>query len=108
MKLLEDEHKQKTAMELLEQYLQFRQEAEETKTTKKERDPLKPKQPRSAIFLFSDKRRAGLLAENKNILAVAKIAGKEWKNMTEEQRDSNKGGRGGDDENSKTRSSLTA
>lgn len=27
MKLLEDEHKQKTAMELLEQYLQFKEEA---------------------------------------------------------------------------------
>ena len=36
MKLLEDEHKQKTAMELLDQYLQFKQEAEkeETKKTK--------------------------------------------------------------------------
>lgn len=35
MKLLEDEHKQKTAMELLEQYLQFKQEAEnENKKTK--------------------------------------------------------------------------
>lgn len=28
MRLLEDGHKQKTAMELLEQYLQFKQEAE--------------------------------------------------------------------------------
>lgn len=28
MKLLEEEHKQKTAMELLEQYLQFKQEAD--------------------------------------------------------------------------------
>lgn len=28
MRLLEEEHKQKTAMELLEQYLQFKQEAE--------------------------------------------------------------------------------
>ena len=36
MKLLEDEQKQKTAMELLDQYLQFKQEAEkeETKKTK--------------------------------------------------------------------------
>jgi len=33
MKLFDEEHKQKTAMELLEQYLQFRQEAE--KDTKK-------------------------------------------------------------------------
>lgn len=35
MKLLEEEHKQKTAMELLEQYLKFQQEAvKETKKTK--------------------------------------------------------------------------
>ncbi|XVE58018.1 hypothetical protein DITRI_Ditri04bG0136500 [Diplodiscus trichospermus] len=87
MKLLEDEHKQKTAMELLEQYLQFKQEAEkETKKSKKERDPLKPKQPMSAFFLFSNERRAALLAESKNVLEVAKIAGEEWKNMTDEQR----------------------
>jgi upstream-binding transcription factor len=34
MKLFEEDHKQKTAMELLEQYLQFKQEAEkETKKT---------------------------------------------------------------------------
>ncbi|XVF10451.1 hypothetical protein REPUB_Repub07fG0184000 [Reevesia pubescens] len=87
MKLLDDEHKQKTAMELLEQYLLFKQETEkETKKTKKERDPLKPKQPMSAFFLFSNERRSALLAENKNVLEVAKIAGEEWKNMTEEQR----------------------
>jgi upstream-binding transcription factor len=35
MKLFDEEHKQKTAMELLEQYLQFKQEAEkENKKTK--------------------------------------------------------------------------
>lgn len=34
MKLLEDEHKQKTAMELLEQYLQFKQEAEKDNNKK--------------------------------------------------------------------------
>ncbi|KAE8722226.1 High mobility group B protein 6 [Hibiscus syriacus] len=91
MKLLEDENKQKSAMELLEQYLQFKQEADKETTkkkTKKERDPLKPKQPMSAFFLFSNERRAALLAEDKsnNILDVAKITGEEWKNMTEEQR----------------------
>ncbi|MBA0575176.1 hypothetical protein Golob_024885 [Gossypium lobatum] len=90
MKLFEDEHKQKTAMELLEQYLQFKEEAEKEtkKKTKKERDPLKPKQPMSAFFLFSNERRAALLADtgNKNVLEAAKIAGEEWKNMTEEQK----------------------
>ncbi|GLT78124.1 hypothetical protein SLA2020_496700 [Shorea laevis] len=87
MKLLDEEHKQKTAMELLEQYLQYKQEAEkENKKTKKEKDPLKPKHPMSAFFLFSNERRAALLAENKNVLEVAKITGEEWKAMTEEQR----------------------
>ncbi|XP_022136932.1 high mobility group B protein 13 [Momordica charantia] len=86
MKLLEEEQKQKTAMELLEQYLQFKGEAEKENKKKKEKDPLKPKQPMSAFFLFSNERRATLLAENKNILEVAKLAGEEWKNMTEEQR----------------------
>ncbi|KAJ6701835.1 HIGH MOBILITY GROUP B PROTEIN 13, partial [Salix koriyanagi] len=79
-----------TAMELLEQYLQFKQEADQGENkknkTKKEKDPLKPKQPVSAFFLFSNERRAALLAENKNVLEVAKIAGEEWKNMTEKQK----------------------
>ncbi|KAL3499247.1 hypothetical protein ACH5RR_038340 [Cinchona calisaya] len=90
MKLLEEEQKQKTAMELLEQYMQFKQdqeaEKENKKTNKKEKDPLKPKQPLTAFFLYSNERRATLLAENKNVLEVAKILGEEWKNMTEKQR----------------------
>ncbi|KAH7513778.1 high mobility group B protein 6 [Ziziphus jujuba] len=87
MKLLEEEQKQKTAMELLDQYLQFKQDAEkETKKTKKERDPLKPKHPISAFFLFTNERRAALAAENKSVLEVAKITGEEWKKMTEEQK----------------------
>ncbi|KHN29184.1 Putative aspartic protease [Glycine soja] len=46
MSLLEDEQKQRTAMELLEQYMQFKQEAEKDgKKNKKEKDPLKPKHP---------------------------------------------------------------
>ncbi|KAK1286234.1 High mobility group B protein 6 [Acorus calamus] len=114
MKLLEDEQKQKSAMELLEQYLNFKQDSEkETKKKKKEKDPLKPKQPPSAFFVFSNERRPVLLKENKNILEVAKhsvnpvigysitlrryslnvidlqiakLAGEEWKNMTEKER----------------------
>ncbi|KAF8413297.1 hypothetical protein HHK36_001275 [Tetracentron sinense] len=101
MKLLEDEQKQKTAMELLEQYLQFK-EVNSTETPlslslslfnyhfspfyRKERDPLKPKQPLSAFFLFSKEIRPALLAENKGVLEIAKIAGDEWKSMTEKQR----------------------
>ncbi|KAL3021574.1 hypothetical protein AAZX31_05G200800 [Glycine max] len=87
MRLLEDEQKQKTAMELLEQYMQFKQEAEkEGKKNKKEKDPLKPKHPMSAYFLFTNDRRAALVAENKNFLEVPKITAEEWKNMTEEQK----------------------
>ncbi|KAK9998174.1 hypothetical protein SO802_017777 [Lithocarpus litseifolius] len=87
MKLLEEEHKQKTAMELLEQYLQFKQESEkENKKTKKEKDPLKPKHPMSAFFVFTNERRAALHAKKKSVLEIAKITGEEWKNMTEEQK----------------------
>nr|GMD03343.1 high mobility group B protein 6-like isoform X1 [Ipomoea batatas] len=53
---------------------------------RKEKDPLKPKHPLSAFFLFSNERRAALLAENKNVKEVAKIAGEEWRNMTDEQK----------------------
>ncbi|XP_074565770.1 high mobility group B protein 13-like isoform X1 [Curcuma longa] len=87
LKLLEEEQMQKTAMELLEQYLQFQQEVEkEGKKVRKEKDPLKPKQPMSAFFLFSKERRETLLQEKKTILEISKIAGEEWKNMTEEQK----------------------
>ncbi|KAL2550971.1 High mobility group B protein 13 [Forsythia ovata] len=88
LKLLEEEQKHKTAMDLLEQYLQFKKEAqkENNKKTKKVKDPLKPKQPMSAYFVYANDRRAILLAENKNVLEIAKITGEEWKNMTEAQR----------------------
>ncbi|KAK9103825.1 hypothetical protein Sjap_021079 [Stephania japonica] len=91
MKLFEEEQKQKTAMELLEQYLQFKQEVDKENMDKenkkkKEKDPLKPKQPLSAFFLYSKERRATLLEENKNVLEIAKITGEEWKNLTEKQR----------------------
>lgn len=88
VKLLDEDQKQKTAMELLKQYLQFKQEAEkENKNTKKEKDPLKPKHPMSSFFIFSNERRAALLAENTSIVEVAKILGEEWKNMTEKQKE---------------------
>ncbi|KAL5052880.1 hypothetical protein RYX36_033562 [Vicia faba] len=88
MKLLEEEQKQKTAMELLEQYMQFKQDTEKENKNKKkkEKDPLKPKQPLSAYFLFTNDRRAAILADNKGVLEVSKITGEEWKNMTEEQK----------------------
>lgn len=37
---------------------------------RKEKDPLKPKQPMSAYFLFTNDRRAAILAENKSVLEV--------------------------------------
>ena len=40
----------------------------------------------SSFFIFSNERRAALLAEIKNVLEVAKINGEEWKNMTEKQK----------------------
>nr|GEV10068.1 high mobility group B protein 6-like isoform X2 [Tanacetum cinerariifolium] len=90
MKLLEEEQKQKTAMKLLEQYLRFKQEAEKEgdnkKNRKKEKDPLKPKRPESAYFLFMNERRAALVAESKSPVEIAKITGEEWKNMKEKQK----------------------
>lgn len=76
MKLLEEEQKHKTAMELLEQYMHFKQETEKEnkkKNKKKEKDPLKPKHPMSAYFLFTNDRRAAILAENKGVLEVVEI-----------------------------------
>ncbi|KAI3979253.1 hypothetical protein MKX01_007729 [Papaver californicum] len=89
MKLLEEDQKQKTAMELLEQYLQFKQEGaaevKEGKKKKKEQDPMKPKRPLTAFFLFSKEVRANH-ADNKNVVEVSKIAGEEWKKMSDEQK----------------------
>ncbi|CAL0312594.1 unnamed protein product [Lupinus luteus] len=87
MKLLEEGQKHKIAMELLDQYIQYKGETEkETKKNKKEKDPLKPKHPMSGYFLFTNDRRPALLAENKNVLEVSKITAEEWKNMTEKQK----------------------
>lgn len=87
LKLLEEDQKQKTAIEPLGQYIQFKQEAEkENKKTKKEKDPSKSKQPMSAFFLYSHDRRVALLGGGKNLFEVSKITGEEWKSMTEEQK----------------------
>ncbi|XP_051227305.1 high mobility group B protein 6 [Lolium perenne] len=93
MKLLEEEQMRWTAKELLEQYLKFRQEAEEgdskkngKKKSKKEKDPSRPKQPMSAYFVYSQERRAALVAEKKNVPEIGKITGGEWKSMTEAQK----------------------
>ncbi|CAN6278185.1 unnamed protein product [Urochloa humidicola] len=93
MKLLEEQQMQWTAKELLEQYLKFRQDAEEgddkkgkRKNSKKDKDPAKPKQPMSAYFVYTQERRATLVAEKKNVPEIGKITGEEWKSMTEAQK----------------------
>lgn len=87
LKLLHDEQKQKTALELLEQYLQYQKDVEgKEKNKRKEKDPSKPKHPVTAFFAFTNERRAALLAEKHNVLQIAKILGEEWKNMTKEER----------------------
>ncbi|KAJ6826581.1 high mobility group B protein 6-like [Iris pallida] len=87
MKLMEDEQMQKTAMALLEQYLLFKEEAgKEGKKVKKEKDPLKPKKPVSAFFMYASDRRAALHEEAKSMVEISKIAGEEWKNMTQEKK----------------------
>ncbi|CAH8275572.1 unnamed protein product [Arabidopsis lyrata] len=88
MKLLEDDQKQKTAMELLDQYLNFVQEAEQDnkKKNKKEKDPLKPKHPVSAFLVYANERRAALREDNKSVVEVAKITGEEWKNLSDKKK----------------------
>uniref|UniRef100_A0ACD5Z4N2 Uncharacterized protein n=1 Tax=Avena sativa TaxID=4498 RepID=A0ACD5Z4N2_AVESA len=92
MKLLEEEQMRWTAKELLEQYLKFRQEAGDDdskkgkKKSKKEKDPSRPKQPMTAYFVYSQERRAALVAEKKNVPEIGKITGGEWKSMTEGQK----------------------
>ncbi|GJW66532.1 high mobility group B protein 6-like protein [Tanacetum coccineum] len=90
MKLLKEEQKHKMARELLEQYLQFKQEAEKEGDNKKnkikEKDPLKLKRPESAYFLFMNEQHAALVAESKSPVEIAKITREEWKNMTEKQK----------------------
>ncbi|CAH2078138.1 unnamed protein product [Thlaspi arvense] len=88
MKLLDDEHKQKTAMDLLDQYLQFVQEAEQDnkKKNKKQKDPLKPKHPISAFLVYANERRAALREENKSVVEVAKMTGEEWKKLSDKQK----------------------
>ncbi|CAN6804363.1 unnamed protein product [Brassica oleracea] len=88
MKLLDDEQKQKTAMDLLDQYLQFVQEGEQDikKKSKKEKDPLKPKHPISAFLVYANERRAALRQENKNVVEVAKMTGEEWKKFSDKEK----------------------
>ncbi|KAG2240344.1 hypothetical protein Bca52824_090834 [Brassica carinata] len=88
MKLLDVEQKQKTAMDLLDQYLQFVQEGEQDnkKKSKKQKDPLKPKHPISAFLVYANERRAALREENKSVVEVAKMTGEEWKKLSDKQK----------------------
>ncbi|KAG6508648.1 hypothetical protein ZIOFF_002498 [Zingiber officinale] len=88
MKLLEKEHLQKTAMELLEQYLQFQQEVEkEGKKVRKEKDALK-QNIRCQLSSCSRKNAVKLCYKRRkpSLRYISKIAGEEWKNMAEEQK----------------------
>ncbi|KAF8047398.1 hypothetical protein N665_3061s0004 [Sinapis alba] len=89
IKLLDDEQKQKTAMDLLDQYLQFVQEGEHDnkKKSKKQKDPLKPKHPISAFLVYANERRAALREENKNVVEVAKMTGEEWKKLSDKEKE---------------------
>uniref|UniRef100_A0A7N0U7J4 HMG box domain-containing protein n=1 Tax=Kalanchoe fedtschenkoi TaxID=63787 RepID=A0A7N0U7J4_KALFE len=87
MKLFDEENKQKTAMEFYEQYMQFLQEAETgNKKAKKEKDPLKPKKPMLAYFIYSNERRPALMGQSKSVLEISKITGEEWKTMSERKK----------------------
>ncbi|GKE18579.1 high mobility group B protein 6-like protein, partial [Tanacetum coccineum] len=59
---------------------------EAMKLLEKEKDPLKPKRPESAYFLFINERHSALVAERKSLVEIAKITREEWKNMTEKQK----------------------
>ncbi|GJR32881.1 high mobility group B protein 6-like protein [Tanacetum coccineum] len=87
--MIGEEQKQKAAMELLEQYTQFKQHAEkegDNKINKKEKDSLKLKRLESAYFLFMNERRDALVAESKSQVEIAKLTREEWKNMTKTQK----------------------
>ncbi|KAJ4868676.1 High mobility group B protein 6 [Raphanus sativus] len=66
MELLNDEHKLKIAIDLLDSpacsYF-----------CRKHKDPLKPKHPISAFMFYANERRAAFREENKNVLEVAKM-----------------------------------
>ncbi|GJW64030.1 reverse transcriptase domain-containing protein [Tanacetum coccineum] len=59
---------------------------EAMKLLEKEKDPLKPKCPESAYFLFINERHAALVAERKSLVEITKITREEWKNMTKKQK----------------------
>jgi len=56
------------------------------KIISKPKDPNAPKRPSSAWLLYSGERRAKLQLENKKMTEISKIAGAEWKQLTEEQK----------------------
>ncbi|CAM6119616.1 unnamed protein product [Calypogeia fissa] len=89
MKMYEEEHNKKVAVEFLEQYLRFQSEKEDgdMKKKKKEKDPRKPKQPASAFFVFSNERRPNMLAENLRIPEIGKRLGEEWRALDENSRE---------------------
>ncbi|BBN02046.1 upstream-binding transcription factor [Marchantia polymorpha subsp. ruderalis] len=87
MKLFQEEQNKKNAMELLEQYLQFKKDsADDGKKKKKEKDPLKPKKPTSGFFVYANERRPALLAEKMKVTEMGRKLGEEWKALDEQRR----------------------
>ncbi|KAF9601226.1 hypothetical protein IFM89_017411 [Coptis chinensis] len=62
------------------------EEIKKKKKTQKDKDPLKPKRSLLAFSINMNKRQAALVEQNNNVPEIGKIAGEEWKNMSEEQR----------------------
>ncbi|KAH9320985.1 hypothetical protein KI387_015624 [Taxus chinensis] len=81
LKLLHQERKQKTSLDL-----QHKKDAEgDEKGKRREKDPLKPKQPVTAFFAFTNERCPALLEQKHNVLEISKILGRDWNMMTKEE-----------------------
>ncbi|CAL5399327.1 unnamed protein product [Camellia sinensis] len=62
----EEQEKLQTKLKKLQKMKEFKP------TMQKEKDPLKPKQPMSAFFMFTNERRVALLTESKSVWEIAK------------------------------------
>lgn len=60
-----------------------------TKKPKAEKDPNAPKKPLTAFMLYTNKRRPEVMKQNPGlkITEISTIIGKEWKELTKEEKD---------------------
>ncbi|GLJ36874.1 hypothetical protein SUGI_0745080 [Cryptomeria japonica] len=87
LKILHEQEKQKAALDLLQQYVQYRKDADANeKSKRREKDSAKPKKAITAYIAFCNERRAALLAEMHDGREILKMLGREWKNMSREKR----------------------